>query len=405
MSDERGLELERQQRELDQYLMPSAAPADVDDSDADPPDPTPTPIQPVELDDATLALAEHAAHTPWYASWITGALIPGGPALGLLMGIYGGSTDVQTWSVFAVILLFIFGPVIGLIWLALFTGHRSRVRYIRKAIELKRAWALTGPLDTLGRRTILAGNRALNMVHPFKVPAWAHTAQCTVTFADADSGANQDSASATGVVITITGPDGRLIYPRTGAVPTLLQVPVLIASILVSLAFTAACNAQSQTYGDAALRMNDINWSVECTAKNKPGDDCWNWVAGTVAWDGGSLVTTGTGSTNSNCYSMLRWGNQQQVGYLRIDGIDCTKQLSKTPIPARLQVLRNYAFQVQVGESIYKTDKWPPFGDSIFTLALIFKLAVVAWVAWPIIHIAAAILYRARQLSPTSVGS
>jgi hypothetical protein len=93
------------------------------------------------------------------------------------------------------------------------------------------------------------------------------------------------------------------------------------------------------------------------------------------------------------------------VGYLRIDGIDCTKQLSRAPMPARLQVLRDYAFQVQVGQSIYKTDKWPPFGDSIFTLALIFKLAVVVWVAWPIIHIAAALLYRLRQAIPTSVGS
>jgi hypothetical protein len=389
VSDE--LELEKLQRELDQYTMPA--------------DPTPTSVRPIELDDATIALAEQAAKTPWYASWVTGVLIPGGPALGLMMGVYGGSTDVQTWSVFAVILLFIFGPVIGLIWLALFTGHRSRVKYIRKAIGLQRAWGLTGPLDRLGRRTILAGNRALELGHHFQVPDWARTAQCTVIFADANVGADQDSASATGAVIAITGPDGRQIYPRTGAVPTLFQVPVLIASILVSLAFTAACNAQSQTYGDAALRMNDINWSVECTAKNKPGDDCWNWVAGTIAWDGGSLVTSGTESTNSSCHSMLRWGNQQQVGYLRIDGIDCTKQLSRAPMPARLQVLRDYAFQVQVGQSIYKTDKWPPFGDSIFTLALIFKLAVVGWVAWPIIHIAAALLYRLRQAIPTSVGS
>jgi hypothetical protein len=368
--------LETLQRELSQFTMPA--------------DPAPTQVQPVQLDEATIALAEQAAKTPWYASWVTGALIPGGPALGLLMGIYGGSTDVQTWSVFAIILLFIFGPVIGLVWLALFTGHRSRVKYIRKAIDLRRAWAVTGPLASLGPRTILVGNRALNTAHHIRVPDSVRTGQCTVIFADADVGGDQDSASTAGEVLTITDPDGRLIYPRTGAIPTLYQVPVLIASILVSLAFTAACNAQSQTYSDAASRMNEINWAAECTAKNKPGDDCWNWVPGTIAWDGGALVTSGTESTNSSCHSTLSWGKQQQVGYVSIDGIDCRKQLSASPIPAR----------IQVGQSIYKTDKWPPFGESIFTLALIFKVAVVVWVGWPIIHVAAAVIYRLQRGAP-----
>jgi divalent metal cation (Fe/Co/Zn/Cd) transporter len=55
---------------------------------------------------------------------------------------------------------------------------------------------------------------------------------------------------------------------------------------------------------------------------------------------------------------------------------------------------------VQVGQSIYKTDKWPPFGDSIFTLALIFKVAVVVWVGWPIIHVAAAVIYRFQRVVP-----
>jgi hypothetical protein len=112
------------------------------------------------------------------------------------------------------------------------------------------------------------------------------------------------------------------------------------------------------------------------------------------------LVTSGTESTNSSCHATLRWGKQQQIGYVSIDGIDCRKQLSASPIPARIQVLRNYAIQVQVGQSTYKTDKWPPFGDSIFTLALIFKIAVVVWIGWPIIHIASAVIYRFQRVVP-----
>lgn len=408
MSKEDELELMKQQHDLEQYIMPSAAPtpvqagtavgnSDTGDDDDDGDDAL-APGQPVALDDAKISLAQEVAKTPWYASWVTGALIPGAPLLALAMGIFAGSSMLIDWSSLAIILLVIFGPVIGSIWLALFLSHRRRVKYIRQAIRLRRAWVLTGSLDHLGRRTVLVANRAIDTLHGFRIPNSARGAQCTVVFADGNVGAANDAAqTGNAQLIAITGPDGHRIYPPTGAIPTVLRVPALIASILFSLAFTNACNAQAQAYSDAATRLRDINAATQCAASNKPSDDCWRWVSGTIAYEGYYTTTTVNGSTNSTCRSILRWESKLQEGDLRISGIDCKTQLSPTPTPCRIQVLRDYAIQAEVGQSIYKTDRWPPLGQTAITLALITRLATIAWFAWPIVHIVTSIVYRLRR--------
>lgn len=410
MSKEDELELMKQQHDLEQYIMPSAAstpaqasPADDksntdDDDDDDSDEQARIAGQPVVLDDAKIALAQAVARTPWYASWVTGALIPGAPLLALAMGIFAGSSMLIDWSSLAIILLVLIGPVIGSIWLALFLSHRRRVKYIRQAIGLRRAWVLTGPLDRLGRRTILVANQAIETVHGFRIPDSAYTGQCTVVLADGNLGAADDSAQTReSQLIAVTGPDGRQIYPPTGLVPSVLRVPALLASVLVSIAFTNACNAQAQAYSDAATRLHDIDAATQCMPSNKPSDDCWKWVPGTIAYEGYYTTTTLNGSTRSTCRSVLRWENKRQEGDLRIEGIDCKTQLTTNPMPARIQVLRDYAIQVQVGQSTYKTDRWPPLGETAITLALITRLATILWFAWPIVHIIASIVYRLRR--------
>jgi len=226
-------------------------------------------------------------------------------------------------------------------------------------------------------------------------------------FADGNIGAAKDSTeTGTPQLIAITGPDGHQIYPPTGAVPTVLRVPALIASMLFSLAFTNACNAQAQAYSDAATRLHDINAATQCTASNKPTDDCWRWVAGTIAYEGYYTTTTFNGSTSSTCRSILRWDGKRQEGDLRIAGIDCRTQLSTSPMPGRIQVLRDHAIQVEVDQSIYKTDRWPPLGETATTLALITRLATIVWFAWPIVHVVASIVYRLRRaMSAPQVGT
>jgi len=375
-------------QELQSFLDPSL------ETDATAPQ-----VQQFTLDDNAMALASQAARPPWYASWVTGALIPAAPALGLLMGIYGGGVELIDWAELGIVLLVLFGPVIGIVWLALFLSHRGRVAPIRRALDDGSAWMVAGPVAISGPRSVTIGGLQIQALHRPSLPAWVSTAMCTAIFADDNTGPQRYGIpQARRMLISITGPDGRRLYPEVGALPVLLSVPSVIASVIVSLAFTAACNAQSQTYSTAASYLRDINASTPCTAKSQPGDDCWKWVQGTVAYDYWYSTSTSNGSTNSTCRATLRWGGPHtQTGDLRTGSIDCTKQLTSTPMPARLDVLKDYVIQVQVGKTTYQTDHWPPLGDSVFTLALIFRIVTVLWIAWPIGHFAWAIAYRARR--------
>ena len=49
---------------------------------------------------------------------------------------------------------------------------------------------------------------------------------------------------------------------------------------------------------------------------------------------------------------------------------------------------------VRVGDTVYQTDRWSPVGDTVFPLAMFFRLATLLWLAWPLIHVATAVLYR-----------
>ena len=381
MSDQEATLLTELGRYLDPTLETAAAPPQFEE---------------VALDDATLAQARTAAQAPWYASWVTGAMIPGAPLLGLLMGVLGGISPVLDWSEFGLVMLFILGPIIGIIWLALFTGHRDRVAGIRQAISTQRALQVTGPVSALGEKSILVGDRRLDTVHRISVPAWARTAPCTVVFGESIPSSRRRSAR--NAVISVTGPDGLVIYPPAGALPFLLAVPSLIASILLSLAFTSAFNAQSQAYSDASTRLRDITNATQCSAASKPGDDCWTWMPGTITWEGGYTRAGSSGETKfSTCRTVLRWGKSRQEGDVRIDGLDCTKQLAAKALPVRIQVLHSYAIQVQLGGSTYQTDRWPPLGRTVDLLARVFQLASLLWVAWPFAHVAISIAYRVRR--------
>lgn len=388
MSEQEGTVLEQLQPFLDPTLETSAI--------------APQATQ-VALDDHTIALARQAARQPWYASWVTAAMIPGGPVLALVMGLFGGGTDLVGWAGLAIVLLVIFGPVIAIIWLAVHWRHRDKTEPIRNALGAKSGWAIQGPIAITGFHTIVAGGMPIDAVHRVSVPDWARTAVCTVVFArDNDADLSEYGREHNrGVVISIAGPDGRQIYPAVGEVPTLLQGPSLIASILISIAFTAACNAQSQTYANAAAYLRDIKASTPCTAQSKPGDDCWQWVAGTITlneWKD-PYQSKSTTPTSSICKAILRWGNHTQAGDVRSDVADCTQELDTAPMPAKLDVLKDYVIQVQVGDATYQTDRWPPLGDSVFTLALIFKVVTVLWVAWPIAHLAWSVGYRIWRTS------
>ena len=92
---------------------------------------------------------------------------------------------------------------------------------------------------------------------------------------------------------------------------------------------------------------------------------------------------------------MLRWAGGQQQGDIRVDGVDCTKQLvPNSAMPAQIEVVQKFAIQVRVGETVYQTDRWTPAGDTVFPLAMFFRVATLLWLGWPLIHVAAAVLYR-----------
>jgi len=368
--------------ELSSFMDPNLEPAAA----------TPEP-EAIALDDATIALAQQVARPPWYASWIGAVAILVTPFLLLTAGVVGGDQNVQAWGLGGILFLFICGfPILGLPWLALFMSYRDRVGGIRNAISEQRAFSLTGPILQTGGRSIAVPGFNLSLVHRETIPAWAKTVPCTVVFADRTA---KTKFAIQGTVISITGPGGRQAYPRTGAIPALLRTPAIVASILFSIGFTAACSAQSQSYGNAADRMRVIEAAPDCTKDTKPGTDCLRWMPGTVTRLEGYGVTGTSPQVNSWCSVMLRWAGGQQQGDIRVDGVDCTKQLvPNSAMPAQIEVVQKFAIQVRVGETVYQTDRWTPAGDTVFPLAMFFRVATLLWLAWPFIHVAAAILYR-----------
>jgi hypothetical protein len=348
--------------------------------------------EPVELDDATIDIARQVARPPWYASWV-GVVMVAGPLLTLMAGTFGGDDTLIAVGMFSLLFLSCGGAALVAIWLVLLIRHRSRVRPIRQAIKVRRAWSVTGSLGQVFG-TMSVDDQEFITLRRARIPDWASTAPCTVVFTDAGSAHDFGSAGQR-IAIKITGPSGQQIYPETGLVPTFLQVPAIVASILVGIAFTAACNAQSRTYNEAASRLHDIEAAAPCATASKVGDDCSRWVAGTVEKTG--ILSNSSGSS---CFVMLRWGNSHQEGEIRTDGTDCNQQLSPStwsPMPAQIQLVKGYAVQAKVGATVYRTDRWPPYGDTVFALALIFRLATILWLTWPILHIVAAILYRLRR--------
>jgi hypothetical protein len=71
-------------------------------------------------------------------------------------------------------------------------------------------------------------------------------------------------------------------------------------------------------------------------------------------------------------------------------------------MPAQVQVVRNFAIQVRVGDSVYQTDRWSPVGDTVFALANLFRVGTILWFAWPFIHVVAAVVYRLAVPQPAA---
>src|SRR5690349_1692279 len=211
----------------------------------EPPRPAPSPPDSIAIDKPRLDIARAAAASPWYASGAVGIALVLGPALFFIDGHLAG----QGLSVWADVLTFfyaIFGvPFLFLPWLALFFLHRYRAHDLRVAIARRRAWRLKGPVRVAGRKAITVAGRTLTTMRPARIPAWAESSTCEVVFADARI-ANPPTATTDGVVISITGPDGRFLYPRLGALPSLLRLPAIIASAAIAFGFTASCNGQAQ---------------------------------------------------------------------------------------------------------------------------------------------------------------
>src|SRR5438874_1842181 len=306
----------------------------------------------VALDEATLSLAQQVSRPPWYASWIGALVILVLPVLLTVAGVVGGDANLMSWGIGGILFLFICGfPLLALPWLALFMGYRDRVRGIRNAIAEQRALSVTGPIMQTGGRSIAVPGFNLSLVHRGTIPGWTKTVPCTIVFADRTAKAQ---FGIRGTVISIAGPGGRQAYPPRGAVPALLRAPAIVASILFSIGFTAACNAQSQSYSNAADRMQMIEASADCTKDTKPGMDCLKWVPGTVTRLEGYGVTGASPHVNSWCSVMLRWAGGQQQGDVRVDGVDCTKQLvPSSAMPAQIEVVRNFAIQARAGDTVY----------------------------------------------------
>jgi hypothetical protein len=347
----------------------------------------------VALDDATLKVAREAARPPWYASGLTGIITIVAPILLWLDGSFAGQgTAIWTTAISGLY------PVCGVMfivlpWVIFFLVHQARVFYLRRAISLRRAWVLTGPIQVIGPKTIVVANRRIATVRRLRLPANAATVQWTVMFADARLDPADSGSIDSAVAVAILGPNGERVYPIPGAVPLLFRAPAIVASVLVSIACTAACNTQSQTYSDAAIRLTEIQAAAPCNAESKPQNICSRWVAGTVTWDGGISDSP----VNSVCEVVMRWDLSQQKGDIRVDSSACPGLSTDTPVPAQIELVKNYAIQVQVGPATYKTDLYPPYGDTVYSLAILLRVATILWLAWPLLHVAATVAYRLRS--------
>ncbi len=361
----------------------------------------PPPAELITLDDAAAELARIAATPPVYASGPAGLLIFLAPVLLYLEGSFGGR-GLSIWSDVLNFFFLIFGaPCLIFPWLAVFFLHRHRVRNLRLAIATRRAWRISGPLQQAGRRAVVVENLQLNTIHRVRIPEWVGASTCTVVFADPRLANPGVRFTEPGVVISIAGPGGGLIYPQTGAVPNLLKLPTLIASALLAFAFTASCNSQAQSYADASTRLSEIQRATPCTGASRAGDDCSRWVAGTVEWTGSSSVQVGGGST---CSTVLRWQGGQQDGDIHTDLGDCSEQLAGSPMAASIQLVKNYAIQVVVGRTLYRTDRWPP-NRTVDVLAVVFRIAAFVWLLWPFVHLTAAVLFRLAARSARRAGT
>jgi len=355
----------------------------------------------VAFDDATLKVAREAARAPWYASGLTGIVVIVGPVLLWLDGAFA-SQGTAIWTT-AVTALY---PVCGVMfivtpWLILFLVNQTRTFYLKRAIELRRAWALTAPIQVVGPKAIVIANRRIATVQRLRLPANAATVQWTVLFADgrlhpADTGRTDNA-----VAVAIFGPNGERAYPTPGAVPVLYRAPAIVASVLVSIAATAACSTQSQTYADAATRLTEIQAAAPCSAAGTPQEVCSRWIGGTAAWDGGIADSP----VNSVCEVALRWDSGQQYGDIRTDTTACPGLSTDAAVPAQIELVKNYAIQVQVGGATYKTDLYPPYGDTVYSLAILLRVATILWLAWPVLHVVGAVAYRLRSRSARRAGT
>lgn len=349
----------------------------------------------VPLDDATLKVAREAARPPWYASGLAGIITIAAPILLWLDGSFA-SQGTAIWTILVTGLYPVCGVLfIVLPWLILFLVHQSRVFYLRRAISLRRAWVLNGPIQVIGPKTIVVANRRIATVRPLRLPANAATVQWTVLFADARLDPADSGRIDSAVAVAILDLNSEQVYPTPGAVPLLARAPAIVASVLVSIACTAACNIQSQTYADAATRLTEIRSAAPCDAESKPQDVCSRWVAGTVTWNGGIADSP----VNSVCAVVMRWDRGQQQGDIRIDSSACPGLLADTPVPAQIELVKNYVIQAQVGPVTYKTDLYPPYGDTVYSIAILFRVATILWLAWPLLHVVAAVAYRLRPKS------
>jgi hypothetical protein len=363
-------------------------------SEPEPPRPAPPPPDSIAIDKATLDIARAAAATPWYASGAVGIALVLGPPLFFIDGHLAGQ-GLSVWADALTFFYAIFGvPCLFLPWLALFFLHRYRAHDLRVAIARRRAWRLKGSVRAVGRKAITIGGRTLTTIRAARIPRSAENSTCEVVFADARI-TNPQTLTTDGVVISITGPDGRFLYPRLGALPSLLRLPAIVASAAIAFGFTASCNGQAQAYDGAATRLREIQAAVPCTDLNKPGDACRRWVDGTVQFTGSSSVEVGAGSA---CSVVLRWRGAQQAGDIRTSLGDCSQQLSTTPMPAKIALVRNYATEVFVGQTLYQTDQWPQVAWPVLPLDLLFRVAAFLWLVWPVAHIAVATVYRLRRL-------
>ena len=355
----------------------------------------------VALGDATVKVAREAVRPPWYASGLTGIITIAAPILLWLDGSFA-SQGTAIWTIAISGLYQVCGVMfIVLPWLILFLVHQSRVFYLRRAISLRRAWVLSGPIQVIGPKTIVVAHRRIATVRRLRLPANAATVQWTVLFADARLDPADSGRIDNAVAVSIIGPNTELVYPTPSAVPLLFRARAIVASVLVSIACTAACNTQSQTYADAATRLTEIQAAAPCSAESKPQDICSRWVAGTVTWDGGIADSP----VNSVCEVVLRWDSGQQKGDIRIDSSACPGLSTDTLVPAQIELVKSYAIRIQVGPATYKTDLYPPYGDSVYSIAILLRVATLLWLAWPLLHVVAAVAYRIRSKSARRVGT